>query len=230
MIYGKDYFGFVYIWHDLVKSKFLIGSHFGSTEDGYLTSTGGIYVKRIFKKRPETMKRRVLEYCKVNSNSVLKEMEQKWLDKRPNIAENTKYYNLKQFARGGIDKKVPRTKPASWIQNQRNRQIELAREGKHNFNKDNTRKWALQRLKKGTHHFINSDFNKKPFKIYLNGVFLAEFESKQQAMKQDLKAHIVDSLRKEGIYVVRKWTRSKNKLFCFKKGDILKYQPVTNKN
>ena len=72
MEYQKDYFGFVYIWHDIKHSKYLIGSHLGSVDDGYTTSTGGEHVKRVFKKRPETMKRRILEYCNEDSAEVVK--------------------------------------------------------------------------------------------------------------------------------------------------------------
>lgn len=227
MKYGKDYFGFVYIWHDTVRSKFIIGSHFGSTESNYTTSTGGDHVKNIFSKRPESMKRRILEYCVVDGLEELHKIEQKWLDFRPNIADNKKYYNQKQWARGGIDKSVYRYKPDYWTMGHSERQRELAKQGKHNFNSENTSIWAQKRVEQGTHHFINSDFNKKPFEIYLNGEFLGKFNSKAEAVRKGLKPGVIDKLKKSGIYVVERGSYSKTsieQLFLFKKNDILEYK------
>lgn len=229
----KHYYGFVYIWHDTVKGKYIIGSHHGKVEDGYLTSTGGIHVKRIFNKRPETMKRRVLEYNYTDSFKETQKLEQKWLNKRPNIATNSKYYNLKQWATGGIDKSVNRYKPEKWIMGHKERQKKLAAEGKHNFTPEATREYAIERVKKGTHHFLESKFNKKAFKVYLNGVFLAEFDSKVDAVKAGMKAGVIDKLRKYGKYVIERGSYSKDsteKLFTFKKNDILEYKAVINGN
>lgn len=229
MEHGKDYFGFVYIWHDTKQSKFIIGSHLGSVDDRYTTSTGGNYVKSIFSKRPETMKRRILEYCTENSIQELHKIEQKWLDLRPDIITNPRYYNQKQWARGGVDKSIYRSKPAYWIMDHSTRQRELVKQGKHNFSSENTTNWAKKRLEEGTHHFITSDFNKKPFEVYLNGKFLGKFDSKVDAIKQGLKAGVVDKLRKFGIYKVERGSCLKNsteELFFFKKNDILEYRKL----
>lgn len=229
MQHGQDYFGFVYLWQDTKQDKFIIGSHYGSLEDGYTTSTGGIYVKRIFKLRPESMRRRVLEYCKVDSREEVLRLEQKWLDLRPDIAHDTRYYNSKQFAKGGVDPCIERTKPPYWIMGHRERQRKLAQEGRHNFTSKHAKELAQRRLQEGTHHFLSSDFNKKPFSVYLNGKHLATFESKAEAVKQGMKASVVDRLRKEGSYVVKRGSYSKNctnELFLFKKNDILEYKTV----
>lgn len=231
----NKYFGFVYIWHDTKNSKFLIGSHHGKIEDSYTTSTGGKYVRNIFISRPETMKRRILEYCYKDDYRETQKLEQKWLNLRPNIASNPNYYNKKQYATGGIDKIVYRHKPNRWILGHRERQKKLAEEGKHNFNSDNTKVWAKKRVENGTHHFLKSEFNKKAFIIYLNGEFLGEFDSKASAVKVGLKAGIIDILRKNGKYTVQRGSYKKNatnKLFMFKKNDILEYKEVVygNKN
>lgn len=225
----NEYFGFVYIWHDTKHSKFLIGSHHGKVDDGYITSTGGKYVQNIFTSRPETMNRRILEYCYIDDYRETQKLEQKWLDLRPNIALNSKYYNQKQYATGGIDKTVYRFKPENWVLGHRERQKKLAKEGKHNFTSENTKKWALKRIEDGTHHFLSSDFNKIPFSIFLNGQYLNTFESKAEAVRQGMKAGVIDKLRKEGIYVVKRGSyskTSKNKLFLFKKNDILEYKQL----
>ena len=76
MIHGVDYYGFVYLWYDTKQQRFLIGSHHGSVDDGYTTSTGGRHVKRIFVKRPETMKRKILEFnTSINDYKVTQQLE-----------------------------------------------------------------------------------------------------------------------------------------------------------
>ena len=101
MIYGIDYYGFVYLWYDTKNKKYIIGSHHGSTEDGYTTSTGGDHVKNIFLKRPETMKRKILAYNSIDDKTITKLLEQKILDKRPHIDKNDRYYNRNNNATGG---------------------------------------------------------------------------------------------------------------------------------
>ena len=67
---------------------------------------------RAYKKRPETFRFRVLEYCYGNVTD-LQHLEQKWLDKihdnelmlTENIYNNTcRYYNVKKWAAGGNGK------------------------------------------------------------------------------------------------------------------------------
>lgn len=117
-------------------------------------------------------------------------------------------------------------KSDSWKKTHVQRQLKLVEEGKHNFNSENTRKWAMSRVEKGTHHFLSSDFNKKPFDLYLNGAFIGRFESKVEAVKKGIKPHIIDKLRKEGSILIQRGSYSKtgNKLFTFKKNDILEYK------
>ena len=92
----------MYLWYDTKYKKFIIGSHHGSTEDGYTTSTGGKHVRNIFKVRPDTVKRKILAYNSTQDIKETKRLEQSYLNKRPNILENPKYYNMNQNAAGGI--------------------------------------------------------------------------------------------------------------------------------
>lgn len=93
------YYGFVYLWFDTVRRKFCVGSHFGSLDDGYLTSTG--HMKLAYMKRPETFKRRILEYCYEDNLQALQSKEQHWLDLIKDEELGIKYYNLKKIATGG---------------------------------------------------------------------------------------------------------------------------------
>jgi hypothetical protein len=100
-VFGVDYYGFVYLWFDTLNRKFIIGSHHGSVSDGYTTSTGGLHVRNIFRKRPSTMKRKILAYNNIDCPVKTRGLEQRFLDLRPSIATNERYYNLSQSAAGG---------------------------------------------------------------------------------------------------------------------------------
>lgn len=90
--------GYIYLWFDSKRKMFYIGSHFGQVTDDYLCSNKRC--KRAIKRRPDTFRFRVLEYCNVDEKSV-RSIEEKWLQ-MINIEElGVKYYNLKRFATGG---------------------------------------------------------------------------------------------------------------------------------
>lgn len=222
MIYKKDYFGFVYIWYDTKYKKFLIGSHHGSTNDGYITSTGGKKFANAYKKRPETFIRKILEYNTLkDSYRYTQSLEQKWLDLRPGIALNEKYYNQKQWAIGGIDSTVKRTKPDSWKKWKSKFNKERVENGTHNFTSDNCRLWAVNRINNGTHHFLNSNFNKKPFTLFKNKQEIGTFTSKVDAVSKGWPAHLIDKLRKNGEYTIIRDSYSKD---LYKAGDYFEYK------
>jgi hypothetical protein len=101
------YSGFVYIWYDRKKKWFCVGSHFGSLDDGYTSSTG--FMNNVYRKRPHDFKRRVLEFYYGDSHRELLLIEQKWLDMIQDhelcVGANKKngtikYYNVKKNASG----------------------------------------------------------------------------------------------------------------------------------
>lgn len=106
-IYTKNYTGFVYLWYDAKRKWFCIGSHMGSLEDGYTSSTG--FMDNAYKKRPQDFKRRVLYYYNGSDQKELLAEEQKFLDRikieELCIGQNKKngtirYYNVKKTASG----------------------------------------------------------------------------------------------------------------------------------
>lgn len=138
-----------------------------------------------------------------------------------------KEWRTEVLAKGEHPFQQPKSK--SWKNKQKEIQKKLVKEGKHHFNSTNTKKWAKERVNKNTHHFLTSDFNKKPFEIYLNGKLLGTFSSKVEAVDKGIKAGVIDRLRKEGSYRVERGSYAKNatnKLYIFKKNDILEYKPV----
>ncbi len=104
----KSYYGFIYQWEDSTNGIKYIGSHYGATDDNYVSSN--VIVNRIYKGRPQDLSRTVLEYIIVDDKKFLLEREQKYLDlilpselytslNRKN--KTVKYYNMKRNACGG---------------------------------------------------------------------------------------------------------------------------------
>lgn len=92
--------GFVYIWYDTKRNKFYIGSHLGYLNDGYVCSNKRLL--NIFKSRPETLRRRILEYYDDINHQFLLEREQEWLNLiEEDELHGVRYYNEKKVAFGG---------------------------------------------------------------------------------------------------------------------------------
>ncbi len=96
--------GFIYIWHDTIKSRFYLGSHYGSPDDGYVGS--GTYFKRAYNKRPTTFKRRIIQIVNGTKDDLL-QAEQLWLNLIEDAQLGKRYYNLKKVAKGGSVKGRP---------------------------------------------------------------------------------------------------------------------------
>lgn len=91
--------GFVYLWYDKKRKKFYLGSHLGLPTDGYTGSNRRF--KSAYKSRPESFKRRILEYFDSITSKELLEKEQKWLNLIKPQHLSSKYYNEKKVAAGG---------------------------------------------------------------------------------------------------------------------------------
>jgi hypothetical protein len=120
-VFGGDYFGFVYIWMDRKKKKFCIGSHMGSVDDGYLSSTG--WFKQAYRRRPDDFRRRILFWLTSDDQKLLRKVEQMWLDLIPRNQFGKKYYNIKPNSLGGNG--IPGPRRQEWRDN-----ISLSQKGK----------------------------------------------------------------------------------------------------
>lgn len=83
--------GFVYVWMDLKKKRFYVGSHWGPADDGYVCSSN--WMKRSYKNRPETFKRRIVARVTTTRKDLFDE-EQRWLDMIDHSELGKRYYNL----------------------------------------------------------------------------------------------------------------------------------------
>lgn len=228
------YYGFVYLWFDTKYKKFIIGSHHGSINDRYSTSTGGIHVRNIFKHRKHTMKRKILQYNILEDNyKITQQLEQNWLNLRPNIANNPKYYNKTNQAGGGFDREIQLRRVKNKTHHFLGGQLQSKANKKriqnrtHNFlDKEKTKQRALKRVKNKTHHFLHSNFNKKPFKLKHNNREYI-FESKVEAVKFGIPAHIIDKLRKYKVYTIKRNSYKDTKI-KFKIGEVIEYTELSN--
>ncbi len=100
--------GFIYLWFDSGRHSsghpnrrmFCLGSHCGTENDGYLTSTGGIRFKNAYKKRPQDFRRRIIERIYEGNGRDVLNAEQRWLDLIKAEELNQRYYNKKKTAAG----------------------------------------------------------------------------------------------------------------------------------
>jgi hypothetical protein len=115
------YSGFVYIWYDCKRKWFCIGSHMGSLDDGYTSSTG--FMDSAIKKRPHDFRRRILEFYYGDDPKELFALEQKYLDMIKDeelcLGENKhngtiRYYNVKKNASGLSGKAASVLKKQFW--------------------------------------------------------------------------------------------------------------------
>lgn len=90
---------FVYLWHDLVRDMFYIGSHSGDTEDGYVSSSRWLNAE--VKYRPTEFRRRIVKI--LPSRQVAQELEYRLLSLIRPTEFGQKYYNIKTGRPLGID-------------------------------------------------------------------------------------------------------------------------------
>lgn len=118
MIYGIDYFGFVYVWYnrtalDMEKPdlknrhgnrtnkrhpRLYIGAHYGPYTDGYVCSSR--WMKSAYKNCPSSFMRHIVYWQRTPDRQSLKEMEKKWLDLILPEECGTRFYNLRRNAEG----------------------------------------------------------------------------------------------------------------------------------
>lgn len=99
MLYGKDYYGYVYQWKNKSNSMKYIGSHYGSVNDSYVGS--GKRFKPAYDQNPRLFELEILEYITTDCKRTLIEREQFYLDQVDNIRDHPEYYNLNNYSLGG---------------------------------------------------------------------------------------------------------------------------------
>lgn len=121
------YFGYVYMWCDIERNQYYIGSHKGSVYDKY--KSGSKWLNDTIKKRPITMKMRVLEYYYGDDREELYKIENKWLGFYDVERYSEHYYNFKNTARGGMGPFMHKGKKRAdytpgWIDHRKGKKLE----------------------------------------------------------------------------------------------------------
>lgn len=83
--------GFIYIWRDKVRNMFYIGSHVGTPDDGYISSSRWLTSEVNY--RPNDFRRKILKYVKIDQ---LKLEEYRLINTIKDYEFGKRYYNLKQ--------------------------------------------------------------------------------------------------------------------------------------
>jgi hypothetical protein len=98
---GIKYNSFIYKWTDKKFSKYYIGSHVGSINDGYLF--GGIDIKKEFNSRPSDFYREILSYHIISEYYEIRNIEKEYLQ-RYDVENNNDFYNRTNESYGGHHK------------------------------------------------------------------------------------------------------------------------------
>jgi NUMOD3 motif len=89
-------YGFIYLWYDMKRKMFYIGSHWGTEDDGYICSSNRM--RDAYRRRPNDFKRKIIQ--KNISRDVLLNEEHKWLQMISDDELGKKYYNLRKHKWG----------------------------------------------------------------------------------------------------------------------------------
>lgn len=112
IVYGEDYFGFVYIWRDRKHNRYYVGSHLGSIDDGYVCSSR--WMNKAYKRRPQDFKRRILKYWSEKNRKNLLLEERRWLDMIQDHELGNRYYNKKRITHGKEIEEIRKDNKKSW--------------------------------------------------------------------------------------------------------------------
>jgi hypothetical protein len=158
------YFGYVYMWCDMERDMFYIGSHKGSIFDNY--KSGSKWLNDSIKKRPHTFKMLVLDYYYGDDRHELYDLETKWL-KFYNVESNDAYYNFKNQAKGGMvpfkhkGKKRAEYTPG-WVDHRKGKTAEEIYNNPAVF-KERLRKQVYNYVEKHGHGWRKGIKNKNPY-------------------------------------------------------------------
>lgn len=86
----KEKYGFVYLWRDRKHKRYYVGCHWGTEDDGYVSSSP--WLTRAYKRRPHDFKRRILQRTDTRQGTFL--AEQNWLNLIRDDELKVRYYNL----------------------------------------------------------------------------------------------------------------------------------------
>jgi hypothetical protein len=89
--------GFVYIWRDTLRNMYYVGSHTGTPDDGYISSSHWLTAEVRY--RPKDFRRKIIKFVDLPD---LKIEEYKFINLIKDHEFGVRYYNLKQGKPKGL--------------------------------------------------------------------------------------------------------------------------------
>lgn len=134
--------GFVYIWRDKIRKMYYVGSHDGTPDDGYISSSHWLTAEVRY--RPNDFRRRIIKYVDLAN---LKMVEYKFINLIEDHEFGKKYYNLKQGKPKGIS---PWNKGTSGLYSEEYRnKLSTKRKERSSWNKGLKNPQASENARKG---------------------------------------------------------------------------------
>jgi hypothetical protein len=214
---------FVYIWYDVFKKRFYVGSHAGLENDGYVCSSK--VMMRAYKKRPECFKRRILKRC---SRAEQHLWEQHYLNMMKDwelFYKNKKYYNIKRIAAGGdTTANLPNRKEV--IQRRYGKKhsdavkeaIKNRSEEKKRLHKERHNISLMKTLSDPSY----ANYQDKPYKVFVNGNFYKEYKNKKQFAKEN-KCDLGEFNKR---FTQKSWIIKQKRRHPFDVGDVLTFEYI----
>lgn len=154
-----------------MRNMYCVGSHYGTVEDNYITSTG--WMMDAYRKRPLDFKMRVLEYVNEDDKTLLLNIEQKYLDMIRPEELGKRYYNLKRYAVGGGRPIGQKNKPGhaagGWNKGLNKEIISLQKAGKFCFLTDRPKTEKSRKVRKGKTGWQHTEETKQKISNALKG-------------------------------------------------------------
>ena len=148
--------GFIYIWRDKTRNMYYIGSHLGSPNDGYVSSSN--WLTHEIKFRPNDFKRRIIKFL---NKDELKLEEYRFIKMIKESEYGKKYYNLKCGAPKG---NIPANKGKPMSLEQRTK-LSYAKKGKPAWNKGKPNSKSADNARKGADKLSVKTTGRKMIKL-----------------------------------------------------------------
>jgi hypothetical protein len=213
------YSGFVYIWFDALKNMFYVGSHKGYISDSYVCSSKRML--KAYNKRPTDFRRRILKFIQEENDILFWEQYYLNMIKDSELLYNKgKYYNVKRTATGG-DTTANLPNRSEVIKRRYGKKHSDAikraiknRSKEREFLHQQRRRASLQKTFSDPNY---SNYQDKPFDVFLNGVYYKRYRNKEQFVKENNcdRSTLIQNLRK-GVWLIKQKRKHK-----FRPGDKL---------
>lgn len=214
---------FVYLWYDSFAKRFYVGSHAGTEEDGYICSSK--MMLRAYKKRPSCFKRRILKRCFKMDQHIWEQHYLNMIKDSELFYKNKKYYNIKRVAAGG-DTTANLPNREEVIKRRYGKKhsdaVKLAIKNRSKEKKELHKKRHLQSLMVTLTDPSYTNYQDKPYNVFVNGCFYKMYKNKKQHA-EEINCSLVTIVK----FIKQKlWIIKQKRKHPFNVGDVLTFEFV----